>query len=73
MIERDFKLLLNAGAVKKVTIHFAVMADGYMVIVDGKPLHTAKGETRLFKTLDAAARMLFKLGVADFAVKLNTA
>ena len=42
------------------------------IIADGKPLETSKGETREFKTLDAAAKLLFKLGIADFAIKLKT-
>ncbi len=29
-------------------------------------------ETREFKTLDTATKFLFKIGVADFAVKLKT-
>lgn len=73
MTERELKLLLDAHAVKRVQVHYAVMADGYMVVVDGKTLETSKRETREFKTLDAAARFLFKTGVADFAVKLRTA
>ncbi len=73
MTERELKLLLDANAVKRVQVHYAVMADGYMVVVDGKTLETSKRETREFKTLDAAARFLFKTGVADFAVKLRTA
>lgn len=73
MTERELKLLLDAKAVKRVQVHYAVMADGYMVVVDGKTLETTKRETREFKTLDAAARFLFKTGVADFAVKLRTA
>lgn len=48
------------------------MAQGYMVIADGNALETAKRETREFKTLDAAAKLLFRLGVTDFAVKLRT-
>jgi hypothetical protein len=43
-----------------------------MVIADGKALETTKRETREFKTLDTAAKFLFKLGIADFAVKLRT-
>lgn len=43
-----------------------------MIVADGKPLETGKGETREFKTLDAAAKLLFKLGIADFAIKLKT-
>ncbi|MBK9326065.1 MAG: hypothetical protein IPN00_06970 [Hydrogenophilales bacterium] len=73
MTERELKLLLDANAVKRVQVHYAVMTDGYMVVIDGKTLETGKRETREFKTLDAAARFLFKTGVADFAVKLRTA
>lgn len=72
MNERDLKVLLDAQAVKRVQVHYAVMSQGYMVVIDGKPLETGRRETREFKTLDAAAKLLFKLGVADFAVKLRT-
>jgi len=71
MTERELKLLLNANALKNVQVHYAVMAQGYMIVADGNPLETAKRETREFKTLDTAAKFLFKVGVADFAVKLN--
>jgi hypothetical protein len=70
--ERELKLLLDARALKQVQVHYAVMSQGYMIVADGKALETGKREAREFKTLDAAARLLFKLGVADFAVKLNT-
>jgi hypothetical protein len=72
MIERELKLLLDVKAVKQVQVHYAVMAQGYTIVADGKPLETAKRETREFKTLDSAAKFLFKLGMADFAVKLKT-
>lgn len=72
MTERELRLLLDAQAIKRVQIHYAVMAQGYMVIADGKPLETGKRQPREFKTLDAAAKLLFKLGVADFGVKLRT-
>ena len=72
MTERELKLLLNANAIKRIQLHYAVMAQGYMIVADGNPLETAKRETREFKTLDTAAKLLFKMGVADFAVKLNT-
>ena len=72
MIEREFKLLLDNNALKKIQIHYAVMAQGYMIVADGNPLETTKRETREFKTLDSAAKFLFKVGVADFAVKLKT-
>ena len=72
MIERELKLLLDAKAIKQVQVHYAVMAQGYMIVADGKALETGKRETRVFKTLDTAAKFLFKIGVADFAVKLRT-
>lgn len=72
MTERELKLLLDARALKQVQIHYAVMSRGYMVVADGKPLETGNKQTREFKTLDAAARLLFKLGVADFGVRLKT-
>ena len=72
MTERDMKVLLEAHALKQVQILFGVMSQGYMIVADGKPLETGKKETREFKTLDAAAKLLFKLGIADFAVKLKT-
>jgi len=72
MIERELKLLLDAKAIKQVQVHYAVMSQGYMIVADGKPLETGKRETREFKTLDTAAKFLFKLGMADFSVKLNT-
>lgn len=72
MTERELKLLLDARAIRQVQIHYAVMSQGYMVVADGKALETGKKETREFKTLDAAAKLLFKLGVADFSVKLRT-
>ena len=72
MIEREFKLLLNANALKHVQVSYAVMSNGYMIVADGNPLETTKREIREFKTLDTAAKFLFKIGIANFTVKLNT-
>ena len=72
MTERELKLLLNANALKNVQVHYAVMAQGYMIVANGDSLETSKRETREFKTLDAAAKFLFKVGVADFSVKLRS-
>lgn len=72
MTARELKLLLQVNALKRIQVHYAIMAQGYMIVADGNPLETAKRETREFKTLDTAAKFLFKMGVADFAVKLNT-
>jgi hypothetical protein len=71
MNERDLKLLLDAQALKHIQIRYAVMADGYMIVADGKPLETTRRQTRQFKTLDTAAKFLFKIGIVDFAVKLT--
>jgi hypothetical protein len=72
MIEREVKLLLDANAVKQVQVHYGIMSKGYMVVIDGKPLETGRRETREFRTLDAAAKLLFKIGIASFSVKLKT-
>ena len=72
MTERELKLLLNAHALKHVQVSYAVMTKGYMIVADGNPLETSRRETRQFKTLDTAAKFLFKVGIADFAVKLRT-
>jgi hypothetical protein len=72
MTERELKLLLNAHALKHIQISYAVMAKGYMIVADGYPLETSRRETRRFKTLDTAAKFLFKIGIVDFAVKLKT-
>ena len=68
--ERELRVLLAAGAVKRVEIHHAVMSSGYMVVVDGKPLQTLRRDIKSFKTLDGAARTLFHEGIASFNVKL---
>jgi hypothetical protein len=73
MTERELKLLLDANAIKRIQLHYAIMSQGYMIIADGNPLETTKRGTREFKTLDTAAKFLFKIGVADFSVKLKTA
>jgi len=72
MTERELKLLMDANAIKRIQLHYAVMSQGYMVIADGKPLETNKRKTREFKSLDGAAKFLMKIGVADFTVKLQT-
>ena len=72
MIERELKLLLNANALKHVQVSYAVMSNGYMIVADGNPLETTKREIREFKTLDTAAKFLFKIGIANFTVKLKT-
>lgn len=45
MTEREFKLLLNANALKHIQVHYAVMAQGHMIVADGNPLETARRET----------------------------
>lgn len=72
MTERELKLLFNANAIKRIQVHFAVMSQGYMIVADGNPLETIKRETKEFRNLDTAAKFLFKLGVAEFSVKLQT-
>lgn len=66
MIERELKLLLNANALKTIQVHYAIMAQGYMIVADGNLLETTRRAARGFKTLDSAAKSLFKIGVAGF-------
>jgi hypothetical protein len=42
MTERELKLLLDANAAKKVHVLYALMSQGYMIVVDGQPLKTTK-------------------------------
>ena len=49
MTERELKLLLNANAIKRIQLHYAVMAQGYMIVADGNPLETSKRATRELK------------------------
>ena len=49
MIEKEFKLLLDNNALKKIQIHYAVMAQGYMIVADGKPLETTKDKPENLK------------------------
>lgn len=70
MTERELKLLINAQAVRRLQVQHAVMSAGYMISIDGNPLETGRRKPREFRTLDAAAKLLFKHGVAEFAVKL---
>ena len=72
MNEHDMKILINANALKRVHINFGVMTLGYMIVADGRPLENSKGDTRVFKTLDSASKLLFKMGVSEFNVKLKT-
>lgn len=72
MTEREIKLLLEANAIKQVQVHFAVMTQGYMVVINNQALETSNRTTREFKTLDTAAKLLFKLGIANFTVKLKS-
>lgn len=56
---------------KQVQVHYAVMSQGYMIVADGKALETGKRKTREFNTLDEAAKLLFKIGVADFGFRMK--
>jgi len=72
MNAHELKLLLDANAIKRIQVHYAIMSQGFMIVADGKSLETSKRVIREFKTLDAAAKFLFKAGVADFTVKVQT-
>lgn len=71
MTERELKLLLNAQAVRRLQVHSTGMLHGYRVVADGITLETGRRKCREFRSLDAAAKLLLKLGVAEFTIKLD--
>lgn len=65
MTEREFKLLLEAGAVRSVLI----MASGSSFYLEAKAgglvkvLQTGRGEVRQWRTVDSCAKWLRKNGI----------
>lgn len=64
---REAELLFQAGALVTPVIKKADSNDGWLVTLAGKHqlnpmLETARGQTRVFKRLDAAVGVLFELG-----------
>ena len=79
MIERDLKLLLEEDAVRSVCV--VLMSEvgattysehSYQVLINGKPLRTARCEVRRFAKLDTVASFMLKLGITDFSVSLKS-
>lgn len=69
MEERDIALLAESGAVLSV---IAQEGEGsWTLIVNGKTVRSARQVPRPFKTLEAIASMLRKVGVYGFTVELR--
>lgn len=74
---KDIELLMAAGALKSATASHQPMFGGWTLIFNGKKkdehyqLHTQRGEARMFKTLDAVAKLVKKVGFADFTVDVR--
>jgi hypothetical protein len=70
MEERDIALLARAGAVRSVATS-ETPGKGWTLTVNGEPVRSARQAPRMFKTLDAVASMLGRVGVSKFEVELR--
>jgi hypothetical protein len=73
MVIKEAELLFQAGALATPIIKKNEPNDGWVVTLAGKHklnplLETARGQVRVFKTLDAAVGVLFELGFAEIKV-----
>lgn len=74
MQTREARLLFNAGAITAAVIRQT--AGGWRVELAGKHrldpmLELSRGGPRVFKTLDAAAEVLFEIGFTSVKVERN--
>ncbi|MEZ5444515.1 MAG: hypothetical protein R3F45_01850 [Gammaproteobacteria bacterium] len=67
MQERELKLLVEEGAVKEVVVTRRPQG-GYLIQINGRTLKSARREERHFARLDTAADLLYRFGIAQFAV-----
>jgi hypothetical protein len=70
MEERDIALLVRAEAVRSV-VASETPGSGWTLAVNGEPVRSARQAPRMFKTLDAVASMLGRVGVGRFEVELH--
>ncbi|MGY6217381.1 hypothetical protein ACW73L_19680 [Methylolobus aquaticus] len=68
---KEARLLFQAGALSEPVIRKA--EGGWSVLLEGKhplnpALETARGQVRVFKTLDAAAETVFEIGFAKATI-----
>lgn len=74
MMLKEAELLFQAGALSVPVIKPHESGDGWTVTLNGKHklnpmLETARGQTRVFKRLDAAVGVLFDIGLDEIHVK----
>jgi hypothetical protein len=67
MVVKEAELLFQAGALETPVINRHDQGEGWSVTLAGRhkmnpTLETARGQVRVFKTLDAAVGVLFDLG-----------
>lgn len=70
---KEAEILLQAGVLVTPVIKKYDQGDGWVVTLVGKhklnpKLETARGQVRVFKRLDAAVGVLFKLGFKEVKV-----
>lgn len=73
MVLKEAELLFQAGALDVPVITPHESGDGWIVTLNGKHklnpmLETARGQTRVFKRLDAAVGVLFEIGFAEITI-----
>jgi hypothetical protein len=73
---KDLKIVFDNGGLKKATITKNIMGVGYIVLFDAKDKknHTisgqrTKGDSRVFKTIDAATKNIHEIGFREITIK----
>jgi hypothetical protein len=67
MEERDIVVLLRANAIRQVAARPS--SDGsWVLLVNDEPVGSVRNQVRPFKTLDAVAKVVAKLGIERFEV-----
>jgi hypothetical protein len=68
MEERDIVVLLKANAVRQVAARPSSDGSSWLLLVNDEPVGSARNQVRPFKTLDAVAKVVAKLGIERFEV-----
>jgi hypothetical protein len=68
MEERDIVVLLKANAVRQVAARPSSDGSSWLLLVNDEPVASARNPERPFKTLDAVAKVVAKLGIERFEV-----
>jgi len=73
MNSKEAEILFQAGVLKPPVIKHYALDAGWVVTLEGKhklnpTLETARGQTRVFKRLDAAVGVLFDIGFGEITI-----